>query len=140
MKSVWQVLFGLALGATGLTGCAYQGLLVNGYPGWRTGLLVLLVVAVTQWLAYWIFRRRIVLQVIVGLFLCTLVAVWLIYSRISFSWEVRYPDGSNPITWRSDVLLLFLIAITQGVSFLIFRNLKPGREGSSASPLSHGSR
>jgi hypothetical protein len=65
-----------------------------------------------------------VLQILLGLALCIVIAVWLIYSSFSFFWESRYPDGSNPITWRSDMVLLLLLAITQGISFLVFRRIR----------------
>jgi hypothetical protein len=120
MKTVLQVLFGLALGVAAIVTFFWLGLLVNGQPDWRTGGVVLLLLAVTQGVSFFVFRRRIALQVLSGLALCTAVAVWLIYSSRSFFWETRYPDGSNPISWRSDLVLLLLLAITQGISFLAF--------------------
>jgi hypothetical protein len=132
MKTVLQVLFGLALGVAAMVAFFWLGLLVNGQPDWRTGGVVLLLLAATQGVSFFVFRRRIALQVLSGLALCTAVAAWLIYSSRSFFWETRYPDGSNPITWRSDLVLLLLLAITQGISFLVFHQVR----GSSRRPPS----
>jgi len=58
------------------------------------------------------------------LFLCAGVASGLIFYSHSFFWEARYPDGSSPITWRSDLVLLILLAATQGISFLVFHRIR----------------
>ncbi len=130
MKTLLQALFGLLLFAVGAGVCLYLGLLVNGpSPGWRTAIVLLLLVAVTQWTSFWAFRHRIALQVLFGLVLCMAIAVWSLYSRLSFFWETSYPDGSNPITWRSDVMFLLLLAITQWITFWVFRRFR--RRGSS---------
>jgi hypothetical protein len=124
MKTALQVLFGVALGVAGIVTFFWLGLLVNGQPGWRTGIMAVLLLAATQVVSFFVFRRRIALQVLSGLVLCAGVAAWLIYSSRSFFWETRYPDGSNPITWRSDLVLLLLLAITQGISFLVFHRIR----------------
>jgi|SRR5208283_329342 len=123
MKTVLQVLFGLVLGVTGIVVSLYLGPLVNGQPDWRTGVVVLGLLATTQWISFFAFRHRIALQVLFGSVLGTAIAVWLMYSRLSFFWETSYPDGSNPITWRSDVMFLLLLAVTQAISFFVFRGL-----------------
>jgi len=127
MKSILQVLFGLALGGAGIVAAFYLGLLVNGQPGLRTAILALLLLGLTQWISFVVFRHHVVTEVLVGVVLCAAVASWLIFSSHSFFWEARYPDGSSPITWRSDLVLLVLLALTQGVSFMIFQRLRPGR-------------
>jgi hypothetical protein len=137
MKTVLQVLFGLVLGVAGIAASLYLGFLVHGQPDWRTGVVVLLLLATTQWVSFFAFRRHIALQVLFGVVLCMATAVGLVYSKLSFSWEVQYADGSSPITWRSDVLLLLLLAATQGISFLVFHRLRPGGGRPTASPLSH---
>ena len=67
--------------------------------------------------------RKTVSAVFGGLVLCTGVGFWLMKSTVSFFWETTYPAGSNPITWRSGVALLVLVAVTQGLSFIYFRLL-----------------
>jgi uncharacterized protein with PQ loop repeat len=125
LKTVLQALFGLALSVASIVVCFYLGLLVNGpSPDWRSAVVLLLLIVVTQWISFLAFRRRVALQVLFGLVLCMATAVWLIYSSHSFFWETQYPDGSNPITWRSRVVFLLLLAITQGISFLAFRRIR----------------
>lgn len=120
MKTLLQVLFGLIMGVAGVVASVYLGLLLRGQPDWRTGVVVLLLVAGSQWVAYFVFRHGIALQVLFGLVGCALLSVGLIYSSLSFIWETRYPDGSSPITWRSDMVLLMLLAFTQWLSSLVF--------------------
>jgi hypothetical protein len=127
MKVILQVLFGLTLGVAGIMASLYLGLLVNGQPGLRTVVFVLLLLGITQWISFVAFRRHVAVEVLVGVVLCAGVASWLMFSPHSFFWETRYPDGSSPITWRSDLVLLVLLALTQGASFIIFQRLRPGR-------------
>lgn len=124
MKTVFQLLFGLALGVTGIVASLYLGLLVNGQPDWRTGAVVLCLLAATQWVSYLTFRHRIALQVLFGSILSVTVAAWLIYTSRSFFWEARYPDGSSPVTWRSTAMFLLLLAVAQAVSFFLFRRAR----------------
>jgi hypothetical protein len=128
MKTVLQVLFGLGLCVVGIVASFWLGLLVNGQPNWRTAGLALLLLAVTQWISFVAFRRHVVLEVLVGIILCVIVASWLVLSTHSFFWEIRYADGSSPITWRSCVMLTTLLAITQGASFLVFSWFKLGTQ------------
>ncbi len=128
MKTVLQVLFGLGLGVVGIVASFWLGLLVNGQPNWRTAGLVLLLLVVTQWISFLAFLHHVVPEVLVGVILCGIVASWLVLSSHSFFWEVRYADGSSPITWRSCVMLTTLLAITQGASFLVFRWFKVDTE------------
>jgi hypothetical protein len=90
--------------------------------------MFLLLIGMTQWVSFWAYRRRVAFQVFFGLTLCLALAVILTYSRFSFFWEIQYPDKSNPITWRSGLLFLVLLAVTQWLASLIFRKLakKPG--------------
>jgi hypothetical protein len=125
MKTILQVLFGLVLGVAGIMATFYLGLLVNGQPGLRTAILGLLLLGITQWISLVAFRRHVVAEVLVGVVLCAGVASWLVFFSHSFFWEAHYPDGSSPITWRSDLMLLVLLALTQGVSFVVFQRLRP---------------
>jgi uncharacterized membrane-anchored protein len=127
MKGVLQIFFGFALGVAGIIAAFYLGLLVNGQPGLRTAILALLLLGLTQWISFVAFRRHVVTEVLVGVVLCAGVASWLMFSSHSFFWETRYPDGSSPITWRSALVLLVLLALTQAASFVIFQRLRPGR-------------
>ena len=97
----------------------YLGLFAGAsFREWRSAAIFLLLIASAQWISYLAFRRSIALQVFFGLICCMAIAGYLIYSSHSFFWETPYPDGSNPITWRSGLLFLLLLAMTQGISFL----------------------
>lgn len=125
MKIVLQVLFGFVMGMAGIMVSVYLGYLIKGQPDWRTGVGILVLIAVTQLVSFYAFRRGIALQVLLGLGVCTVVILGLLYSPLSFFWETRYPDGSTPITWRSDVALLLLLSLSQWASFLAFRWVRP---------------
>ena len=64
-------------------------------------------------------------QVLVGLVLCVASAYVLVYSSIPAFWE--HEDRLQPhvysVTWRSGVMLVVLMAITQAISFFIFRRV-----------------
>ena len=130
LKVALQILFGLAL-------CVWIGtFLVNSSlaftwehhypfglnpPTWRSGLVLLLLIAITQWISFWTFRRRIALRVLFGLALCTAIIYLLIHSGLPSIWEGENLDGSISITWRSGIVLLLLIAPAQWTSFWTFR-------------------
>jgi hypothetical protein len=124
MRIASQVIFGLVLGVAGVIVCVYLGLLLNGPPGWRTGAAVVLLLAVTQWVSFFSFRRRVALQVLFGSVLCMAVAIWLLYSSVPLFWEQEDQPHVYSITWRSDLAFLLLAAITQVVSFLVFRQIR----------------
>jgi len=62
-------------------------------------------------------------QLFVGLVLCAAIGYMLIYSSIPIFWEHEEPLQPHvySITWRSGVALVVLLAITQTVSFVLFR-------------------
>jgi hypothetical protein len=128
-----RVLFGLALCTAIIYLLIYSGLPTiwegENLDGsisitWRSGIVLLLLIAVAQWTSFWTFRRRIALQVLVGMALCISTAVLLDYSSLAYSWESHNSDGTFPLTWRTNVVLLLLLSITQGLSFLGFRLIR----------------
>lgn len=134
LKTVLKVLFGFAL-CTVFAGCLIYSSL--GLPWearnldgsisitWRSDVALPLAIAAGQWVSFWTFRRRIALRIFLGLVLCFGVATLILYSSFSFSWEPKDPEGMFPLTWRSDAIILLLLSITQGLSFLVFRLAKP---------------
>lgn len=128
MRTVLQVLFGLVLGVTSMIVCVYLGLLLKGQPNWRTGVMIILLLAVTQWVAFFSFRRRIALQVLAGSVGCMAVAIWLLYSSVPMFWEQEDQPHVYSITWRSDLVFLLLLAICQGVSYLVFRRIRLNKQ------------
>ncbi len=71
-----------------------------------------------------------ILQVLFGLALCAVVGYVLIYyTNVPLLWEHEelLDPGVYSLTWRSGVMLVLLLASTQGISFLVFRRLRWGR-------------
>jgi len=69
------------------------------------------------------------LHVLVGLVLCAAIGYEMAYSSMPFFWEheeVLQPNVYS-LTWRSGAMLVLLLAVTQGASFLVFQNLRWGR-------------
>ena len=127
MKTVLQGLFGLVLGVTAVIVCVYLGLLLRGRPDWRTVVGVVLLLAAAQWVSFFSFRRHVALEVLFGSALCMAIAVALLYSRLPLFWEQQDQPHVYSITWRSDLVFLLLVAITQGISFLVFRRIRRDR-------------
>ncbi len=121
MKTVLQILYGLIMGAAVTVVSVYLGLLLRGRPNWQTVAALLLLLAVTQWLAFFIFRRHIAIQVLLGLAWFAVFAIAWLY--LGPFWErLSSPDGNSYMfTWRTALALVLLIAATQWISFLVFR-------------------
>ena len=62
------------------------------------------------------------LQIVLGLALAAVVGYALVYSSIPLFWEheERLQPHVYSLTWRSGVMLIGLLAITQTITFLIF--------------------
>jgi len=77
---------------------------------------------------------KIVFQVLVGLVLCAGIGAVLIYSSLPIFWEHEEPLQPlvYSITWRSGVMLVVLLAVTQGISFLAFRRARWGSPSGAA--------
>jgi hypothetical protein len=125
MAIVLRLLFGLALGIAGVIVCIDLGLLIHGQPDSRTLIGALLLLSVGQWISFLSFRHHIARQVLFGFVLCLATAIGFFYSSLPLFWEQHHADPAEPgmylVTWRSDLALLFLLALTQGISFVIFR-------------------
>ena len=71
-----------------------------------------------------------VFQVVVGAALCFAVAAFLVYGGGPIFWE--HEDRLQPhvysITWRSALLLVLLVILTQWISHLLFRRIGTGRK------------
>jgi hypothetical protein len=128
-KLVLPVLFGLVLCAVFAACLIYSSLdfswearNLDGSSSitWRSGIVLLLLITASQWISFWTFRRGIALRVFLGLALCAAIATYLLYSIYSFSWELQESDGTFLLTWRTDGVILLLLSITQGLSFLTF--------------------
>jgi hypothetical protein len=79
-----------------------------------------------------------ILQVSVGLVLCGAIGAVFIYSSLPILWEHEdLQPHVYSLTWRSGVMLVLLIAVTQGISFLVFRRVRWGRARTSEARLGH---
>lgn len=67
--------------------------------------------------------------------MCAAISVWLIYSSVPVFWE--HEDPQQPyvysLTWRSALMFLLIVAVTQGISFLMFRLRRKPRLGRATS-------
>lgn len=131
LKAVLQVLLGLFLCALLADAWLYLGPFWESFNPdgssnitWRTGLAFVLLIAATQWISSYVFRRRVALPVFIGLALYMIFEIPLFHSSISFFWERHFTDGTFTVGWRSDGLFFLLIAATQVISFLTFRWIK----------------
>jgi hypothetical protein len=131
MKTMLRIIFGLALGVTGVVVGVYLGLVLNGPPDLRTGVKVLLILAITQWLSFVSFRRGIVLQVLVGVFLCISAAIGFL-TRLPIFWEREDQPLVYSITWRSSVAFLIMLVLSEGVSYCVFRWIRSGHRKTTA--------
>lgn len=77
---------------------------------------------------------KIILQVLVGAALCLAIAAGLVYGPLPIFWE--HEDRLQPhvysITWRSAVLFLLLVVLTQCISHLMFCHI--GRRKQNGHP------
>ncbi len=135
MNHLLRILFGLVLGATGIMVALYLGLLLNGrQPDLKTGIGALLILAITQWASFLSFRRHIALQVLFGAVLCIAIAIGFLYSSIPIFWDPEDEPLVYAITWRSTVAFLLLLAITQGISYLVFHAIRKGCRNPHSEP------
>jgi 4-amino-4-deoxy-L-arabinose transferase-like glycosyltransferase len=121
LRRLLQVLFGFVLGLMVFVVSSYLGAMARA-----TALLLLLVVVITQWMSWWVFRRRIALQVLAGVVLCLAITCGLLFSSLPMFWENEeaIQPGVYTITWRSQLMFLLLLALGQGISFVLFRWFK----------------
>jgi hypothetical protein len=73
------------------------------------------------------------LQILLGLTLCAIVIFVVIHSSFPIFWEREGPEPLvYSMTWHSAVMLVVLLAVTQGISFLVcYRIRKPAASSTS---------
>ena len=64
---------------------------------------------------------RIALRVLLGLAMCVTLVYLALHSGLPDLLEGANPDGSNSITWRSEVTLACLLVLCESISFRAFR-------------------
>lgn len=132
MRTVLVILFGLALGATGVIVGVYLGLVLNGPPDWKTGAKVLLILAITQCIAFVSFQRRVALQVLLGVALSLGAALAFLLTSLPLFWEQEDQPHVYSITWRSSIAFAIMVLLSQAASYAIFRLIRLGRRKSRA--------
>ena len=86
----------------------------------------------------WTHRKetmKAVLQVLVGLVLWVAIGAVLIYSSLPIFWEHEERLQFHVSTWRSGVFAVLLLAVTQAISFLVFRCIRWGHTRTSDTHL-----
>lgn len=64
---------------------------------------------------------KLALRVLLGLAMCGTLVYLALHTNLLDHLEGANPDGSNSITWRSEVMLVFLLALCESISFWAFR-------------------
>jgi hypothetical protein len=86
---------------------------------WRSYVVLAGLLIACEVFAFWTFRRRIAFTVFGGFAGSMVVWMWLLQSPFSFSWEHRNALGIGPTTWRTDLVLLGALCLTQGLAFAV---------------------
>jgi H+/Cl- antiporter ClcA len=86
---------------------------------WRSGVAATVLFLICQLIAWWAVHRRVASAVLVGIAICIFFWLWLSGSRFGFIWEPHYSDGTFPLTWRSDLVLLGSLTGSLGLGFLV---------------------
>lgn len=123
-------IFGTGLAAAVIAICLSIGLFseIGAFSGGslsRAGLFLTLGLFVLGQVAAFIsLRYRVALKVFVGVTIWQL-AWWLFYlSPQALFWEPLNTDGSRSVSWRTDVAVLLLLALSLAVSSLAVRLAK----------------
>lgn len=95
---------------------------------WRSETALICLIAICGWISFWAFRRTVALNIFLGLAACIISAYLLFESKLGFIWEPHQSDGTFPLTWRSDLVIISLLLVTQGASILIVRMVRRYRE------------
>ncbi|HUX45104.1 MAG TPA: hypothetical protein VMV57_10170 [Terracidiphilus sp.] len=86
---------------------------------WHSYIALAGLLLASEFLAFWVFRRRIAVMAFGGF--AASIAIWmgLTQSRFAFTWEHLNALGIGPITWRTDLVLLGVLSLAQGTAFAV---------------------
>jgi hypothetical protein len=121
MKTISQLLFGLILGAIALTLAFALMLTFNTAPA--TAFIYLLFFTTLRFIATFALTRARILRIVVAAVLCMAASFWVLRSSAPIDWD-RHDASPYSIAWRSAVILLCLLAVTQYTSHLASRSSK----------------
>jgi hypothetical protein len=77
-------------------------------------------------------RAAALIRTFLGLALAVTIMSFYFNSRVPM-WEYRAPDGSYVIGWRTAAVFLLIVAATQWLAVLVFRQIRRAREKSRRS-------
>ncbi len=86
---------------------------------WHSAVVAILLAGACQLISFWAFRRRVALAILGGVTASALACYWLSDSSLGFSWEPHNPDGTGPLTWRTDLVTVVLISTFLAMSFVV---------------------
>lgn len=86
---------------------------------WRSGVAAAILLSFSLWFSFWAFRRYVVLAIFTTVVGSVLSWYILSESKVGFIWEPHSHDGTYPLTWRSDLMLLANVAFWVAISFAI---------------------
>jgi hypothetical protein len=122
LKTILQILFGLALGAIGMISAFALMLRFNTAPSMAFAFFLLFLTL--QWISTFSFPQDIVPRFVVSSILCMSSALWLLRSNFHMFWEHEDEPLVYSITWRSALVLLVLLAAPHGASYLTSLSIK----------------
>jgi len=86
---------------------------------WHSFAAMAVLFILCELISFGVFRLRIALTVLGGLAGSVIIWMWLAQSRFAFAWEHRDALGIGPITWRTDLVLLLLLTLGEGMALLL---------------------
>jgi hypothetical protein len=122
MEGALPVAVGLVLAGIGLAISLFLGMIqMSPKPGWSAAFAVIVWILAGQWISFTSFRKGVALRVCLGVVLALAVAAGFVFWWGSLPWEPQYPDGSQPITWRSEAVFVALVAVSELCALFFFR-------------------
>ena len=124
MKIISQLLFGLVLGALGIT-FSITLMLHFGTPP-ATAFAYLLFFTTLRSITTVTLTRARAIELLAAAILCIAASFWTLRSTQPLAWDSQFASPCS-IAWRSALILLCLLALPQVASHLAARSIKPLR-------------
>jgi hypothetical protein len=86
---------------------------------WHSAVFAILLAAISQLISFWAFRKRIALTLLGGVAASIATWRWLGSSSLAFAWEPHGPEGTFPLTWRSDLVVFAFLLTFLTLSLLL---------------------
>lgn len=124
MKMISQLLFGLILGALGITFSITLMLHFGTQPA--TAFAYLLFFTALRSITTVTLTRARAIELLAAAILCIAASFWTLRSTQPLAWDSQFASPCS-IAWRSALILLCLLALPQAASYLAARAIKPLR-------------